>query len=58
MTPPERLEALARVLREVETSDRTRAVIELLSMAMMDIIRTSPNDQAAKVEAIAKAMRD
>lgn len=56
MTAPERLEAAARYLREVPQPDQHMAAIELLTMVIMDIARTSPAAQADKVAAIARAM--
>ena len=52
----DRCETVARVLRDMPQSDQTEAVIELLALLMLDIIRTSPGDQAAKLAAIARAV--
>lgn len=54
----DRLEGCARVIREVPVSDRTAAVIEMLSMAISQTLRSSPNDAADFVELVAKVMRD
>ena len=56
MTPADRCETVARVLRDMPVPDYTGAVIELLALVMIDMIRTSPRDQASKLAAIAKAI--
>ena len=56
MTAADRCETVARVLRDQPVTDSTEAVIELLALVMLDIIRTSPGDQAHKLAAIARAM--
>lgn len=52
----ERLERAARFLRECPQPDQHEAVIELLAMAILDVARTSPAQQADRVAAIARAM--
>ena len=56
MTAAERCETVARVLRDHPVPDNAEAVIELLALVMIDIIRTSPSDQAARLAAIARAL--
>ena len=54
MNAADRCETVARVLRDQPVPDPTEAVIELLALVMIDIIRTSPGDQAARLAAIAR----
>lgn len=54
----DRLERCARIIREVPTSDRTAAVIEMLTLAVSQTLKTSPQDTSDFVEMIAKLMRD
>ena len=56
MTPAQRAEALARVLHDHPVPDTSAAVIELLLMCAIDIVRTSPGDQADRLAAIARAL--
>lgn len=58
MTTSERLERLARQLRDSPVPDRHAAVIDLLAEVMADIAATSPADQAERVAIIARVMRD
>ena len=52
-----RLERAASVLREIETSERTAAIISMLCMAVTQTLCTSPDDTADFVELIARLMR-
>lgn len=54
MNAADRCEALARVLHDQPVPDRTEAIISLLAMTALDIVQTSPEDQAARLAAIAK----
>jgi hypothetical protein len=52
-----RLERAARLLRELEVSDRTAAIVEMLSLAITQTLCTSPDDTADYVELVARVMR-
>jgi hypothetical protein len=53
----DRLERVASTLREIEVSDRTAAIIELLAMSISQTLRTSPDDTAEFVALVARMMR-
>ena len=53
----QRLERVAATLREIPTSDRTAAIIEMQAIGMQMTLQTSPADAADFVELLAKVMR-
>jgi len=53
----ERLERVARVLREIEVSERTAAIIEMQAMLVSQTLHTSPADAADFAALIARLMR-
>lgn len=53
----ERLDHVAAVLREVEVSDRTAAIVSMLAMAIIETVSKSPDDAADFVALIARLMR-
>ena len=54
----DRLERVARVLREIEVSDRTAAIIEMQAMLVSQTLHTSPADAADFAALIARLMRE
>jgi len=52
-----RLERIAAVMRAIPTSDRTEGILETMSLLMVRVLETSPDDQADAVIALGKAMR-
>jgi hypothetical protein len=46
------------VVEEVELPDRSSATIAALALAIIQIARTSPQDQAEQIAVIAAMMRD
>jgi hypothetical protein len=52
-----RLERAAATLRQIEVSDRTAAIIEMLTMSITQTLCTSPDDTADFVELVARLMR-
>jgi hypothetical protein len=57
MTAADRLERIARVIREIEVSDRTAAIIEMQTMVISQTLHTSPDDTADFAELVAKLMK-
>jgi hypothetical protein len=53
----DRLERCARILREMEFSDRTQGIIELQAMVISQTLTTSPDDAADFAELVARLMR-
>lgn len=53
----DRLERLARTLREVDVSERTDAIISMLAMAISQTLHTSPDDTADYVADLARLMK-
>lgn len=53
----DRLERVARVLREIEVSERTAAIIEMQAMLISQTLTTSPADAADFAALIARLMR-
>jgi hypothetical protein len=58
MVAADRLERLARILREIEVSDKTAAIIEMQAMVISQTLHTSPNDTADFAELVARLMRE
>jgi hypothetical protein len=54
----DRLERCARILREIEVSDKTAALIEMQAMVISQTLHTSPNDTADLALLTARLMRD
>lgn len=54
----DRLDRVARVLREIEVSDRTAAIIEMQAMLVSQTLHTSPADAADFAALIARLMRE
>jgi hypothetical protein len=53
----DRLDRTARLLRELEVSDRTAGIVELLAMGISMTVTTSPDDAADFIELVARQMR-
>lgn len=53
----DRLERCARILREIEVSDRTQAIIEMQALLISQTLHTSPSDAADFCEVISRLMR-
>jgi hypothetical protein len=53
----ERLERAAMLAREVPLSDATLATVELIAKLATDVMLTSPSDQVAFAESLARLMR-
>jgi hypothetical protein len=53
----DRLERCARILRDIEVSDRTQAIIEMQALLISKTLHTSPSDAADFCEVVARLMR-
>jgi hypothetical protein len=53
----DRLERVARTMREIDVSDRTASLIELQAMVISQTLHTSPDDVADFAELVSRLMR-